>query len=100
MKKKSQYLSDFQQFKHEVNSAILATTSPQSCECLTRARVLSYLLCRNMAPSVAVMLNDIYDKAVFASTAAGRANQDLRAELKNALYQLEYRLSADNCSAL
>lgn len=69
MKKKSHMTVnkvDFFDFRYELERAVLATDRDYSQQCLTRAKFLSYLLCRNLSHQYVVMFNETFSSAEIA----------------------------------
>ncbi|APG17053.1 hypothetical protein FEI17_19485 [Kosakonia radicincitans] len=57
---------DFFDFRYELERAVLATDRDYSQQCLTRAKFLSYLLCRNLSHQYVVMFNETFSSAEIA----------------------------------
>ncbi|MBS1204426.1 MAG: hypothetical protein H6R25_1325 [Proteobacteria bacterium] len=57
---------DFFDFRYELERAVLATEQDYSQQCLTRAKFLSYLMCRNLSHQYVVMFDETFSSAEIA----------------------------------
>ncbi|MGG7445520.1 hypothetical protein ACQ3G7_05500 [Kosakonia oryzendophytica] len=83
---------DFFDFRYELERAVLATTEEYSRQCLTRAKFLSYLLCRNLRHEYVELFNETFSSAEIAAHATTDRKEKTRdfrnnfSRLKQAIY--------------
>jgi hypothetical protein len=95
MKKKTQHTVskvDFFDFKYELERAVLAPNRDNAQHCLTRAKFLCYLLCRNLGHQYVQMFDETFNSADDAVRATVNKKEKTRqfrnhfSRLKHALY--------------
>lgn len=94
MKKKPQLTVnkvDFYDFRYELERAVLATNREYSQQCLTRAKFLSYLLCRNLSHQYVVMFNETFSSAEIAACANADQKEKTR-QFRDNFYRLKQAL--------
>jgi hypothetical protein len=83
---------DFYDFKYELERAVLATNRESSQQCLTRAKFLCYLLCRNLGHHYVQLFDETFNSADDAVRATANKREKTRqfrnhfSRLKHALY--------------
>jgi hypothetical protein len=83
---------DFFDFKYELERAVLASTQENAQQCLTRAKFLCYLLCRNLGHEHVEMFNETFSSAEMAVSSTANKKEKTRkfrnnfSRLKHSLY--------------
>jgi len=83
---------DFFDFKYELERAVLASSRESAQQCLTRAKFLCYLLCRNLGHQYVQMFDETFHSADAAAHATSNKKEKTRqfrnhfSRLKHALY--------------
>ncbi|WP_312690973.1 hypothetical protein [Kosakonia sp.] len=94
MKKKSPNIVnrvDFFDFRYELERAVLATDQEYSQQCLTRAKFLSYLLCRHVQHDIVELFNQTFSSAEMAVQADANRKEKTR-EFRNNFSRLKHAI--------